>query len=341
MNSSFDTSTLKDQLLAPLHDALANCPYTRSCPSISDLDWLLAGVQRSLDSFTSGRDFLQKIGLLASGVTTYFDSLKSERRCKLAKDISFRIEAKLRDSTTDIISEHIPELNGYDVWAGDGHWHSHATHDKKVNDKYYATGHLYGLNLRYGGLHHLQTSDQTRKLKEHDISGLKRLSDDELRVQAPKGRKVIWIWDKAGINFQQWFHWKNRSGIYFISLEKENMKLDDLAIPLTYDRSSQINEGVTADALCGTSQGVSVRRVTYTDPATGKVFKFITSITTGDVPPGAIAQLYRMRWDIEKVFDDVKNKFKEQKAWATSEVAKTTQAELICITYNLTRRFET
>lgn len=172
------------------------------------------------------------------------------------------------------------------------------------------------------------------------MSGLKRLSHDELRVKAPKGRKVIWIWDKAGINFRQWHEWKSQSGIYFISLEKKNMKLDEIAIPLKFDRNYPFNEGVEADELCATSQGISVRRITYTDPVTGKRFKFITNVTTLDVPPGAIAQLYRMRWDIEKIFDDVKNKLNEKKAWATSESAKTVQAEVISLTFNLMRIFE-
>ena len=50
--------------------------------------------------------------------------------------------------------------------------------------------------------------------------------------------------------------------------------------------------------------------------------------------------LYRMRWDIEKVFDDVKNKLHETKAWASSETAKSNQATLICIAHNLMRLFE-
>ena len=57
------------------------------------------------------------------------------------------------------------------------------------------------------------------------------------------------------------------------------------------------------------------------------------------IPPGLIAWLYQMRWDIEpersgdswpsspetcqqKSYDEVKNKFHEQKAWASSPTAK-------------------
>jgi hypothetical protein len=36
--------------------------------------------------------------------------------------------------------------------------------------------------------------------------------------------KVLYIWNRAGIDFRQWFKWKE-NGIYFLSREKENMKL--------------------------------------------------------------------------------------------------------------------
>ena len=150
MNSSFDkpNPSLKEQFLAPVLSALSDCPHTRSCPSLSDTDWLLGGVERCLEPFASGRDFLQKIGMLSNGKTTYFESLKSKRRGEMVKDVAARVEKNVEISSHDLISEHLPELDDYDIWAGDGHWHSHATHDKKVNGKYQATGHLYGLNLR-------------------------------------------------------------------------------------------------------------------------------------------------------------------------------------------------
>ena len=51
--------------------------------------------------------------------------------------------------------------------------------------------------------------------------------------------------------------------------------------------------------------------------------------------PGLIAQLYRMRWDIENVYDEVKNRLHEQKTRASSATAKTMQAQFICMTHHL------
>ena len=53
------------------------------------------------------------------------------------------------------------------------------------------------------------------------------------------------------------------------------------------------------------------------------------------ISPGLIAFLYKVRWDIKKIFDQVKNKLSEKKAWATSETAKTMQAQFICLAHNL------
>ena len=53
------------------------------------------------------------------------------------------------------------------------------------------------------------------------------------------------------------------------------------------------------------------------------------------IPPGLIARLYRMRWDIEKTYDEVKNKLQEKKAWASSPTAKAMQAWFICLAHNL------
>ena len=53
-----------------------------------------------------------------------------------------------------------------------------------------------------------------------------------------------------------------------------------------------------------------------------------------------IVELYRRRWEAEKVFDEIKNKLEEKKAWASSLIAKETQAQLIAITHNLLLIYE-
>ena len=78
------------------------------------------------------------------------------------------------------------------------------------------------------------------------MRALKKLSRPELRLGAGKGRSVIYAWDRACIDFRQWHHWKNW-GVYFITLEKANMKLEEMAAPRAFERTDPRNTGVIAD----------------------------------------------------------------------------------------------
>jgi hypothetical protein len=179
---------------------------------------------------------------------------------------------------------------------------------------------------------HLCVSDQIARKKEHDMRALKRQDTGVLRQGAGKGRKVLYVWDRAGIDFRQWFQWKQR-GIYFLSREKENMKLSTLGVH-EFDSAAPINQGILADELVGTGEGVSVRRVAYQDPETRTIYTYLSNLPPS-IPPGIVALLYKTRWDVEKVFDEFKNKLGETKSWASTANAKTCQARLLCLTHNL------
>ena len=76
-----------------------------------------------------------------------------------------------------------------------------------------------------------------------------------------------------------------------------------------------------------------MRRIIYTDPKDGKTYTFITNEMT--LPAFAIVLTYKHRWDIEKVFYQLKSKFNERKSWASSKVAKQAHAQFECLTHNL------
>ncbi len=147
----------------------------------------------------------------------------------------------------------------------------------------YATGHLYTLDLRSHSMTHLTVSDQAERNKEHDMRALKRQDIQALRQGAAKGRKVLYIWDRAGIDFRQWYQWKENS-IYFLSREKETMKLQVLGVH-PFDRAAPMNRGVIADELIGTRVGVTLRRVNDQDPESGTVYIYLTNLPVS-VPLG-------------------------------------------------------
>jgi hypothetical protein len=104
------------------------------------------------------------------------------------------------------------------------------------------------------------------------------------------------------------------------------------------DEADARNNGVLSDETVGSYEGHVMRRVAYRDPATGKTYRFLTTEMT--LAPGLIAFIYKMRWDIEKAYDHLKNDLAESKAWTDSENGKTQQALFITVAYNLSVIFE-
>jgi hypothetical protein len=326
-------TTLLETLYAPLDGIAESCDRFRDCPVLTDDAWLRLGVTRVLHDLPSGRGFLQQIGPQLPHCPQrghFFETLKSPRRLALCQEVN-AIVARLLTDDPFAAQEALAD---YDLYAADGHWHGAAVHDQPLDGAHRAVGHFFSLNLRTQALQHL-TAAQGKK--EHDMHALKRLDLATLRQGAPKGRKVIYVYDCAGIDFGQWHRWKQAGGIYFISLTKENMKPEVIGRN-RFDPHDPINHGVQADELIATSQHVLARRIRYINPANGEAFEFLTNELT--LAPGLIAFLYLRRWDLEKVFDVLKNKLAETRAWASAPTAKTMQAQFLCLAHNLQQLFE-
>jgi len=337
MNTPLE-ETVGTRFFAPARTAIESAKSKRSCPGFSDEDFILSGVGRVIASVSSGRDWIQQIkSWLGFSVTvsSFFQALRSKRRLAFSRDVDEHIRQQVdqtADPTWDPLAQH-SELDGYEIYASDGHYEIAAAHTVPIEGKKYAPGYFYSLNLRSHGLALLDVArpELKKNKKEHDASALKRLSHDQLRLGAPTGTKVIHVYDPAAIDYIQWLKWKNK-GIYLISREKANSRLQILG-EKEIDRDDPRNIGVLSDQWVGTFSGVMIRRIRYQDPATGEIFSFITTQFT--FPPGLIAFLYKLRWDIEKAFDEKKNKLQEKKAWAISDVARSQQALFVCMTHNL------
>lgn len=326
--------------LQPLSHALEHPhPAARQCAELADAHWLRIGTLRVVHEAPSGRAWLQHLRnarcLPAPSRSHFFESLKSSRRLAFCAQVNARLAQSMSARVHDPLAAACPALAGFDLYAADGHCHRSATHDT-LRDRDGAklpSGHFLRLNLRTHAMEHLCAADTTAGAKrEHDMRALKRLGSAALRGPAPKGRRVLYVYDRAGIDFRQWFNWKHSAGICFISREKQNMALQKLA-DQPFDPADALNAGVLRDELAGSACGVQLRRVTCHDALRGESFSFLTNEFT--LPPGVIAHLYKMRWDIEKVFDEFKSKLGERKAWGSSAQAKSHQAQFLCLAHNL------
>jgi DDE family transposase len=334
MSTLDNIHTVNDAFFQPLAGLAAASSAARPCPELSDENWVRLGLQRVLESATSGRGFLQEHGPRFESspkTSNYFASLQSARRLEVLRDVN---GALLTASPfADRLAE-LPELLDYERFALDGHWHQAATHDPRHEGVKMAAGHCYSLNLRG---HQLRQLTAAEGLHEHDMSMRKRLKPAGLRQGAPQGRRVIIVYDKAGIDFAYWKRCRHERALYFLSRPKEGMVFGWLE-SRAMDRTDARNAGVTHDDAVLTREGHSLRLIHYVEPGTGAKYEFLTN--EPDLPPGVPVELYRRRWDIEKVFDEIKNKLQERKAWGTTLVARSAQGQFVALAHNLLLLYE-
>ena len=332
--NSLGTDTVRAAFLKPLKDALDSSVNTRECPKFSDWEQLKAGVGRCVERVQSGRDWVQQLChefSMGLGVSCFFESLASPRRLRLAQEAGDKVAERCDAGADDDPFAQHPELDDFGIYAADGHYHACSAHEDAVEGKRWPVGHLFVANLRTQSMRHLDVARPKHK-RENDITVLKRLNPEVLRMGEPRGRKVLISYDPAVVDFEQWYRWKQSKGIYILTRQTRNMALICCG-KLDFDRRDPRNNGVVDDEQVGNSKGRLVRRITYVDPVHGKRYVFITNEMT--LPPGLIAFIYKMRWAIEKVFDQMKNKLLEKKAWAKSATAKCQQAAFMCLAHNL------
>jgi hypothetical protein len=336
MHVTPEITTVNAAFFQPLAGLARRSSHARTCPDFSDDDYLQCGLLRVLESSTSGRAFLQEHGARLSNSPSqanYFATLHSPRRAAVVADVNNTLRTMANQTLPDRLAG-IAELAAYEVFAVDGHWHKAASHDPRHKGVKMAVGHFYSLNLRTHTLRQLAAGEGAH---EHDLSVLKRLTPRGLRQEVPKGRRTLLVYDRAGLDFDYWKRCRHECAIYFLSRTKSNTVLS-WEERRTWDASDPRNRGVQEDMWVKTRDGHSLRLICYVDPVTGKAYEFLTN--EPDLPPGVLAELYRRRWDVEKVFDELKNKLGEKKAWATSSAAKQTQAHLLTITHNLLLLYE-
>ena len=336
MNNQTDPSVL-DRFFAPVRKALGETDSgKRKCPSFSDSDHILSGIGRVMGCERSGRGWVQHLRMdLGSAVSVcgFFDSPKSARRLALVEEVSahVRLQADRQCAGTgaDPLAKH-PELDGFAVYASDGHYEKAAAHTPAVDGEIQPQGFFYSVNLRTHSMGLLDIARPAFK-KEHDMHALKRLAAKSLRMGERDGVRVIVAYDPAVIDYRQWRNWKTQ-GLYVVSTEKENSAAETIGL-LEWARADPRNTGVLSDEYVSTFSGHMMRRIKHLDPETGREFSFMTSEFT--VPPGLLAFIYKLRWDIEKAFDEKKNKLGVVKAWSASAEAKCQQAHFVCLAHNL------
>jgi IS4 transposase len=311
-----------------------------NCAGISDINFCQLGVLRCLSSSLTGQEFIQyhaDQNVADIDPSHFFKALKSARRLENITSLNDLLAITMKTRVADPYTQ-CRELDEWDIYAVDGHYHKAACFDPKYiaadgSDRSAATGHFFRLDMR---THHLSclamAEPKDGKKKEQDMSVIKRSTAEDLRNRARVGRKVMLIWDKACIDYRQWFKLKHTYGIYFTTLEKSNSIAEICSVNLL-DRTEPRNAGIVSDHIISTSNGVQLRRIVYINPEDGVAYTYLTNDFT--LPAYQIVLLYKHRWDIEKIFYELKSKMNERKSWASSKEGKKSHAIFECLTHNL------
>lgn len=335
---------LEDVFFAPLFQALQSSGIARSCAAVDDPSFSALAVLRVLENCKTGRDFIQTHGIPTTpGLTrsNYFDSLASPRRLKMFTALERELQRQQLPTLRahDDRLAHFSELDTMEIWAADGHHIAHATHDPR-NEKgaYHAVSAIYKLDLRSGWMRFMDLVRPTARGIEHEITTLKRQDKDELRCGAAKGRSTLMVYDAAIIDFQYAYNLKQSKSIYILTAWKDNLA-PMTAMPREIDRANPANALVISDeTLYFNNTPGAWRRITASCPDSDEIYITLTNQMT--LSPGALNQCRRLRWNIEKAFDQQEQKLDEPKAWSTSETGKRIQAIAMSIVHNLLRLFE-
>lgn len=334
---------LEEVFFAPLREVMEGGLKVRSCKVLKDLPFVVLSVLRVLQSSKSGRDFLQSHGipsLPGLNLANYFGSLGSKRRLALITATCHAMTSRLRPGLRahhDLLAS-LPELDGWEVWAGDGHAIAHATHaTRNTKDAYSPVHAIYKLDLRTGWAGFIDLVRPTAAGVEHEMSTLKRQDKEQLRCGAPKGKSTIMSYDKAVVDFHFAYNLKQSKSIYQVTGWKDNFA-PLTVMPRPIDRANPANALIIADETVYFNNTPGVwRRITATCPDSDEIYVTLTNEMT--LPPGVLNQIRRLRWNIEKIFNQHERKLEEAKAWTANDNGKRIQAIAICIAHNLLRLF--
>jgi hypothetical protein len=145
-------------------------------------------------------------------------------------------------------------------------------------------------------------------------------------LNLPRGS--IAVFDR-GFNDYNWYETLTKNGVYFVTRLKSNAIIENGP-----KRPGRKAPGVTTDREI-LLRGVQApfRQVNYTDPETGKEFRFVTNADHLDAK--TVAELYKERWQIELFFKWIKQNLKVKTFLGTSKNAVLTQIWIALCVYLL------
>jgi hypothetical protein len=325
---------IRDALLQPALDLVPTLQNYRDGLSFSDAEFITLGVRRINSYHPSGRSFLQsarQCDVTDVSLKAYFGAASSTRRLSMAHELNAVLSRTIVPASDRFAV--FPELAGRDITALDGHDVERGSHEPPAtmaSGRREAPDTVTGVflrNLRSGAARVLAQTEG----HQHEWAAVKERPWEDF-LWRPNAKGTILIIDPVAVDFEFLRGAKFKGGFTVITRMKANLVVRE-AKPLEWDRKDVRNQGVLSDERVRFGEPGEYRRIRYQDPESGEIYEFLT--TEFHLAPGVIAQLYRLRWDIEKFFDGCEHLLAEKRAWGAGPVPAQVQNEFLVLTHNL------
>ena len=325
---------VRDNFLEPALRLVPTLARFKGDLDFSDAEFITLGVRRICALHPSGRAFLQsarQCDLTDVSIKAYFGGSQSSRRLGMLHELNTAVSHEIT-AVRDRFAL-FPELANIDLLAMDGHDIQHATHEPKalVSDGRLevpdTTTGIFLRNLKTGAARVLaQTQGH-----QHEWSAVKQRPWTDFHWGGGAGRTIV-ISDPVAVDFAFLRGAKFKGRFTVITRAKTNLVVRE-SRALAWDKKDRRNDGVLSDERVRYTEPGEFRLIRYEDPESGEIYELLT--TEFHLAPGIIAQLYRIRWDIEKYFDVCENLWSEKRAWGTGPVAAQVQNEFLVLAHNL------
>ncbi|HVV70811.1 MAG TPA: hypothetical protein VHI52_04810 [Verrucomicrobiae bacterium] len=325
---------VRDAFLQPALDLVPTLTNYRDGLDFSDAEFITLGVRRINSYHPSGRSFLQsarQCDVTDVSLKAYFGAASSTRRLAMAHELN-TVLSRTIVSASDRFAV-FPELAGRDILALDGHDVERGSHEPPAtmaSGRREAPDTVTGVflrNLRSGAARVLAQTEG----HQHEWAAVKDRPWEDF-LWYPQAKGTILVIDPVAVDFEFLRGAKFKGGFTVITRTKANLAVRE-ARPLEWDRKDARNQGVLSDERVRFGEPGEYRRIRYQDPESGEIYEFLT--TEFRLAPGVIAQLYRLRWDIEKFFDGCEHLLAEKRAWGAGPVPAQVQNEFLVLTHNL------
>lgn len=325
---------IREAFIDPALSVMSTLDNYRDDLHFSDLEFVTLGLRRINTFHPSGRSFLQsarQCDVTEVSLKAYFGACRSQRRLAMLHELNLPVSQAVVPMHDRFAA--FPELDGWDITALDGHDVRHGTHEPvaaTASGRQEVPGTVTGVFLRDLRSGAARVLAQTQG-HQHEWAAVKARpwSDFHWRAQA---RRRILVIDPVAVDFEFLRGAKFKGGFTVVTRSKANLVVRE-ARPLSWDKKDPRNQGVLSDERIRFGEPGEFRRIRYQDFESGEIYELLT--TEFHLAPGIIAQLYRLRWDIEKFFDVCENLLAEKRAWGAGPVPAQVQNEFLVLAHNL------